>query len=411
MNILAIDLQGIYVEQCASLSNGGKNTVRYYTSWEASQKFEDYAPGMGFDGLEKVLFVAEHYEWADVIFAPDVTGQDTIAFLRKIYPNKSIWGCGMALKLEQDRWGLKKVLRDIDIKTSESEKIKGVTKLREHLKLNKDKFIKINVFRGSMESFYSKDYASVEMLLDELDAAFGPMKEKYEFIVESAVHTDVEIGADLIFTGSDYLKPYIYGYEVSKMMYFGRVTEELPFVLKDGMDKLKPILKKLDYRACISTEIKCIDKKTSYFLDITCRLPNPLCAIYNQYIENWTDVVNAVGLKKDIRLKIKYKYFGSLPLNSYHNKDYWLKIDVDDKDRDHIKFYCISKNDGKYYSVRGTEKAAIIVYAGNTVDEVIEGLKKYSKKVNAFGLDTEGIDGIDRIKDIIKNGKALGINF
>lgn len=411
MNILAIDIQGVYVEQCAALSDGGKNHVKYYTSWESSQKFEDYCAGIGFDGIEKVLYAAEWYAWADVIFNPDVIGQDTIAFLRKVYPKKSIWGAGMALKLEQSRWGLKKVLRDIGIKSSASEKINGVTKLREYLKVNKDKYVKINVFRGSQESFHAKDYNSVEMVLDEIESAFGPMKENYEFIVESAIHTDVEIGADLIFNGNDYLKPYIYGYEVHKGMYFGRVSETLPPQLKKDMDALKPVLKKLDYRSCISTEQKIISKTDSYFLDITCRLPNPLCAIYNQYINNWPEVVRKVGLKEDVRLDIKYKYFGSLPLNSYHGMDYWLKIDLKEEDRDHIKFYCVTKDSNKYYSVRGTEKTAIIVYAGNTVDEVINGLKKYAQKVSAYGLDKDAANGIDKIKEIIENGKKLGLDF
>lgn len=411
MNVLAIDIQGIYVEQCAALSNKGKNTVRYYTAWESSQKFEDYCAGLGFEGLEKVLFAAEHYEWADLIFAPDVTGQDTIAFLRKIYPKKSIWGAGMAFKLEQDRWGLKKVLRDIGIKTSASEKIKGVTKLREYLKKNKDKYIKINVFRGSQESFYAKDYAHSEMILDEIESAFGPMKENYEFIVESAINTEVEIGADLIFNGNDYLKPYIYGYEVHKGMYFGKATDKLPPQLEKDVQALKPVLKKLDYRSCISTEQKIVSKTESYFLDITCRLPNPLCAIYNEYIENWPEVVYKVGLKQDVKLDIKFKYFGSMPLNSYHGQDYWLALDVKEEDRAHVKFYCVTKDNGKYYSVRGTEKAAIIVYAANTIDEVIAGLKKYTSKISAYGLDKDSVDGIDKIKNIIAEGKKVGIDF
>lgn len=411
MNILCIDIQGIYVEQCAALRQSKGDIIRYYTSWETSQKFEDYCPGLGFEGLEKVLFVAEHYEWADLIFAPDVTGQDTIAFLRKMYPKKSIWGAGMAFKMEQDRWGLKKILRDIGIKSSASEKIKGVTNLRKYLKNNKDKYIKINVFRGSQESFYAKDYESSEMIIDEIESAFGPMKENYEFIVESAINTDVEIGADLIFNGNDYLKPYIYGYEVHKGMYFGRVSETLPKLLASDMEALKPVLKRLDYRSCISTEQKIVSKTESFFLDITCRLPNPLCAIYNEYINNWAEVVYKVGLKQDVRLDIKFKYFGSMPLNSYHGLDYWLALDVKEEDRKHIKFYCVAKDNGKYYSVRGTEKAAIIVYAANTIDEVIDGLKKYAKKISAYGLDKDAIDGIDRIKEIISAGEKVGINF
>ena len=410
MNILCIDQAGIYVEQCSALWKKGDN-LKFWTSWEADQKFDYYSTGIGFGNMEKIKYAAEWYDWADLIFNPNVTGQDTIAYLRTIYPKKSIFGSGMALKLEQDRWGLKKVLDSIGIKFSQSERIIGTDNLREYLKTNKDKYIKISTFRGDTESFYAKDAKSADLKIDEICAARGPFKNKVEFIVEETIDSDVEIGADLIFNGVDYLKPYLYGYEICKGFYLGRVSEELPYLLKDVMDRLKPVLQKLDYRSCISTEIKCVNKKTSYFLDITCRLPNPLCAIYNEYIKNWTDVVYKTGLKQDVRLDIKHKYVGAFFLNSHHGDKHYIKIDIEEKDRDHIKFVSVAKNDGSYYSVKGTEKICVIIAGGQTVQEVIDTIKKYADKVNADGLEKDSVYAMDKVTDIIKRGHAMGLEF
>jgi hypothetical protein len=410
MNILALDQAGIYTEQCAALGKKG-DVNRYWTSWEADQKFDYYATGIGFGNLEKVKYAAEWYEKSDLIFNPNVTGQDTISFLRKIYPNKSIFGCGMAFKLEQERWSLKKVLKSIDIKFAQSERIIGVDALRDYFINNKDKFVKISTFRGDTESFYAKDGKSIDLKLDEISAQRGPFKNNMEFIVEDTIDSDVEIGADLIFNGNDYLKPYLYGYEICKGFYLGRISEELPYLLKDVMDKLKPVLRKLDYRSCISTEIKCVDKKTSYFLDITCRLPNPLCALYNEYIKNWRDVVYATGLKKDIRLDIKHKYVGAFFLNSSHGHDHYIKIDVEEKDRDHIKFVSVAQNDGSYYSVKGTEKICVLIAGGQTVQEVIDTIKKYVSKVNADGLEKDAVYAMDKVIPIIDAGKRMGLEF
>lgn len=410
MNILSIDPGGLYAEQANALWEKG-DTVKYWTSWQADQKFDWHSIGLGFGNLEKVKYAAEWYSWADSYFFPDVTGQDELSFLKTIYPNKSFFGCGLAHKLEQDRWGLKKVLKDINIKFSQSERIIGIDKLRHYLILNKNKFIKISTFRGDVESFYAKDDKSVDLKLDEIANSWGPYKNKIEFICEDTIDSDVEIGADLIFNGIDYLKPYIYGYEVHKGMYFGRVSDTLPPLLKDGMDKLKPVLKKLDYRSCISTEIKCVSKTESFFLDITCRLPSPLCALYNEYILNWREVVYKTGLKQDVKLNIKHKYVGAMPLNSYNGINHFIKIDVDKKDREHIKFVVVGENDGSYYSIKGTEKICVIIAGGETVQEVIDIIKKYSGKVNADGLDKDAVNGIDKIKDIIKNGQSMGINF
>lgn len=410
MNILALDPGGLYCEQANALWKKG-DTVKYWTSWVADQKFDWYSIGLGFGNLEKVKYAAEWYEWADCIFAPDVTGQDEIAFLRTIYKQKSIFGSGLAHKLEQDRWGLKKVLKDIDIKFSQSERIIGIEKLREYLNTNKDKYIKISTFRGDVESFYAKDAKSVDLKLDELAAARGPFKNKIEFIVEETIPSDVEIGADLIFNGNEYLKPYIFGYEIGKKFYFGKVSEELPTLLKEGMEKLKPVLKKLDYRSCISTEIKCVSKTESYFLDITCRLPNPLCAIYNEYITNWREVVLNTGSKKNVRLNIKHKYVGAFFLNSYHGMSHYVKIEVEEKDRSNIKFVVVGENDGQFYSIKGTEKIAVVIAGGETIQEVIDTIKKYTDKVDADGLDKGAVHEIDKIHDIIAAGKSMGIDF
>jgi hypothetical protein len=410
MNILAIDQSGIYTEQCNALWKKG-DTVKYWTSWEADSQFDHYATGIGFGNMEKVKYAAEWYEWADLIFNPNVTGQDEIEFLRNIFPKKSTFGCGKSFKLEQDRWGLKKVLNDIGINFSQSERIIGTDNLREYLKTNKDKYIKISTFRGDIESFYAKDSKTVDLVIDRIASSRGPFKNKIEFICEDTIDSDVEIGSDLIFNGNDYLKPYIYGYECAKGLYIGRVSETLPTLLKEVADKLKPVLKKLDYRSAISTEIKCVNKTTSYFLDITCRLPNPLCALYNEYITNWKDVVYKTGLKQDVRLDIKYKYIGAFFLNSSHGHDHYIKIDVEEKDRDHIKFVSVAQNDGSYYSVKGTEKICVIIAGGQTVQEVIDTIKKYAGKVNADGLEKDSVYAMDKVTDIIKRGNAMGLEF
>lgn len=410
MNILCADPGGLYVQQCNSLWKKG-DIIKYWTSWQADQKWDWYSIGLNYGHLDKVKYLAEWYSWADAYFFPDVTGQDELVFLKSIYPKKSCFGSALAHKLEQDRWGLKKILKDIDIRFARSERIFGIDELRNYFIKNKDKFIKLSTFRGDVESFYAKDGESIDLKLDEIAQARGPFKNKVEFIIEDAINSDVEIGADLIFSKDDYQKPFLYGYECGKKFYFCHVSEELPLLLKDVMEKLKPVLKKLDYRSCISTEIKCVDKNTSYFLDITCRLANPLCALFNTYITNWREAVIKTGLGEKVRLNFKHKYLGAMFLNSNHGLQHYIHIEVEDKDLDHIKFVVVGENDGKFYSIRGADKVAVIVAGGNTIQEVIDIIKKYADRVNADGLDKGAVHEIDKIHDIIASGKLLGISF
>lgn len=411
MNYLVEDPTGLFVEQANGLADRGKNKVKYWTVWESAQKFEWYAIGKGFDFLEKERYPEDWYDWADCIVNFGVTGQSQINFLRNVYPKKSIFGSGRASKIEHNRWGLKKIIRDIGLKVNKTEKIIGVNGLRDYFIKNKDKYVKINIDRGDIESFYVKDLDAIDLKLDELASTLGPFKNTYEFIVEDAIHTDVEIGFDGFFNGVDYLKPYIYGYEYKKQLYVAKVSDTLPKPLKETLDAFKPILQKLDYRAAISTEEKIVSKTEHYFLDLTARLPSPLSALYPSYINNWSEVIYKIGLKQPVQLDIKYKYLASLPLGSEHANNNWVEMIIDKKDRDHIKFVSACKNDGRYYAVKGYSEVVVIIAAGDSVDECLDILKKYAERIDCDGLDKKSVFGIDHIKEIIKDGEALGISF
>ncbi len=122
-------------------------------------------------------------------------------------------------------------------------------------------------------------------------------------------------------------------------------------------------------------------------------------------------MVYKIGKKENVRLDIKHKYLASLPLSSEHGYHNWIKMDVDKKDREHIKFVFPCKNNGKYYSVKGYSEIIVIIAAGNSVGEVLEILKKYADRIDCDGLDKKSVFGIDHIKDIINEGKKLGIDF
>lgn len=410
-NFLVSD-HGAFFNQSLGLCKGG-NKVKYYTSWpSAFPVYEEFAVGEGFqdEGLEKVLYFYDHFDWADCVANFDNHGNNEINFLRKHFPNKSIFGCGQGEKLENDRWGLKRIQKDLGLKVQHTVKCKGVGELRKYLKDNKDKFVKLNIWRESHESFYAKDYNAVELIIDELETSFGPHKEKYEFIVEDNIDSEVQSGFDGFFNGIDYVKPFFRGYEYHNNLYIARVVDEMSPQIKETMEALKPVLRKLDYRGSISTEEKIVSKTEHYLIDLTARLPSPLSALYPQYILNWPELVYKVGLKQNVKCDIVHKYVGAFSLTSDHAKQNWLKIDIKEEDRTNIKFIMACKNNGKYYSVQGMNNVVVLVAAGNTVDQVLELLKKYAQKVDAYMLYKDDINGIDKIKDIISDGRTVGID-
>lgn len=410
MKILVFDT-GLYIHQTLALSEDG-HEVRLYTPIICKDPhYRDYAIGEGIKGIDKVLYFEESIEWADCIVFWDVSGNSYCNYLRKMYPNKSIWGAGLGEKLENDRVLLKEWCAEFGLPVNKYEVVRGVTRLKDVLK-NSDgkKYVKINIFRGDMESFYASDYASAESIIDqEVIPALGAHKEDYDFIIEDPIETDVECGADIFFNGKDMVGGF-YGYEVSKGLYIGkRIENELPNPLKETIDAFTPLLQKLNYRGALSTEEKIVSEKEHYFIDACMRLPNPLSSLYPVFIENWSELVNSIGLGKEIVPEIKHKYVGAFPLTSVYAKDNYVKIDIKDTSKVRYQMCCGKGKD--MYAVPGWEVVAVVVAGGDSVDDVISQLKENVKYVDGHGLDKDPVNGIDVVKKIIEDGKKVGINF
>ena len=404
--------KGLYVHQSEALAEGGKNKVFYHTPWETKDpQYRDFIVGKGFGHLQKVLYPEDHFESADCIVFFDVASNSLCNFLRKIYPSKSIWGAGLGERLENDRVLLKEWCAELGLPVNKYEVVKGVTKLREHLKANKDKYVKVNIFRGDMESFHSPDYDSIESVLDELAVTLGSDKEEYDFIVEDKIDTDVEAGADVIFNGTEFLKPMFCGYELHKNLYVAHVTEELPAPLMETLDAFTPLLSKMNYRGALSTEEKVVTAKKHYFIDACMRLPNPLSALYPVMINNWSEVVYRTGLGESVDLDVKYKYVGAFGLSSIAAEKSYVKVNIKKGHDSDVRLQMCTGRSDKVYAVPGWPVIAILVAGGNSVDEVLSKLKDNAKYVDAHFIDKDPLEGIDVIKSLIEKGKGVGIDF
>lgn len=404
--------KGLYPHQSEALSDNGNNRTLYHTPWETKDPhYKDFIIGKGFGNLEKVLYPEDYYDKADCIVFFDVAGNSLCNFLRKVYPNKSIWGSGLGERLENDRVLLKEWCAELGLDVNKYVVIKGIDKLREHLKTNKDKYVKVNIFRGDMESFHSPDYDSIESVLDELAVTLGSDKNDYDFIVEDKIDTEVEVGVDAIFNGTEFLSPMFCGYELHKNLYVAHVTNDIPRPLKETLDAFTPLLQKMQYRGAFSTEEKVVSSKEHYFIDACMRLPNPLSALYPVAIRNWAEVVYQTGLGNKIDLDIQYKYVGAFGLTSISAQESYVKINIKKGYEDKVRYQMVTARGDKKYAVPGWEVVAILVAGGNSVDEVLNNLREAAEGVDAHFLDKDPLEGINMIKSVIKKGESVGIPF
>ena len=54
---------------------------------------------------------------------------------------------------------------------------------------------------------------------------------------------------------------------------------------------------------------------------------------------------------------------------------------------------------------------AVALREPDSVDEVVNKLKENAKLVEGHGIDTDPVNAIDIVKDVIKEGEKIGIKF
>jgi hypothetical protein len=263
------DVGGLFSQFAISLSNEG-HEVYYFTPFYESVTFKRYAIGLNMGNVKKPLYFFQKllkFKKEDVtIMFPDVGAGDLAHFLKQM--GYSVFAAGFGDIMEFHREWVKKKLKELGLPVMKYVLVEGIENLKKYLEKNPDKIIKLDIFRGDAETWHAQDANSVDMKLKKLEKSFGPFAYDYNFIVEEKIEGD-EPGFDMIFNKTDYVKPYLWGWEIKKGPYCGVCSLEVPKVIAQIRDGLKPLLQKLDWRGFISTEMKVKDGKP-YLIDICC---------------------------------------------------------------------------------------------------------------------------------------------
>ena len=407
---------GLYLELANALSDKGKHTVYYYTNTGlAFPRFQDIATGNKFEYVTKITSFWKYVDEVDVVVNFDVGANDAIDYIRKKYPEKSVFGAGQAEKLEMNRLGFKKMLEALDLPCIPYKVIKGMDALRKYLEARPKQVVKADSgLRGDFETLKCDDYKSVKQILDDRQPLLGLYSEECQFIVEDMVECKVEAGFDGA-ACDDMIIPISYGIEYDKNLYIGKVIrteEEIPDTLFNTLDAFRPVFKKMGYRGLLSTEERVVSKILSYFIDICGRGPLPLGVLYSRFIKNWPEFVEAIGRGDPIEAEIDFDYIGAFALCSTNTKEHFTLVTMDEGHRDDFRFMMACQNEKKdYYAVKGQEASVVVVAGGDSPEDVIKKLKKNADYVHAFGLENDAIKSIDGILEKIKDAASVGIPF
>ncbi len=383
--------------------------VYYYTPWAEGFPSSDKAMiGEGFkdEGVVRVNNFWEFVDEVDLICFFDTYTQDIAEYLLK--KGYKVFGPGFAEYLERDRYFGRQIQKKAGLDTQETNLIIGIDNLKEFLKSNQNVYVKINSFRGDIETFFARDLKSVENYLDYLAYKLGIRKNLVEFIVERQIE-GIEPGYDGFVVNGQYPNYGLFAYEIKGTGYMAKCDkyENLPKQITKINDGLADFFRENKTKSFFSTE--CIVSKDgkSYLIDPTIRSPMPVpTAVQLEIYDNLPEFIFEAGVNnKLIPLEPKFKYGGGIALDSEWANEHWLEINIDEEKRKFIKFRKVMKKEnGLYYAIPGFSSVCSIIGLGNSVDEVINQVKENLDAISAFELQ-KNLGGLIKVKETILDGE------
>lgn len=290
--VLVVD-NGLFVSLAIRLAQDFDKVYYCCPSWvDAFPKMNKAMIGHGYDEIEVVDDVfGPHFDDIDLFVFPDVYfGQLQLSLEAE---GHLVWGARMGEELELSRDATKVLMKELGLPVGPWEKVRGMEKLREFLKANKNQHVKVNKWRGILETFLSKDYRSVEPKLDEVEYNLGAFKSLIDFIVEEDLPDKVEIGVDAFTVDGQYPTKLLAGIEVKDVAYVGMFQDyaALPDELTEFDAKMAPTLKTYGYRGFYSTEVRTGKDRKGYMIDFCARAGSPPSEVYQEFYKNISEII------------------------------------------------------------------------------------------------------------------------
>lgn len=285
-----VDHEGLYIPLARKLADSFD--VLYYDPCEqAFPTFEAAAIGDGFEGMRKIRGIWRHKREIDFFVFPDSQGWDLQEELSdQGFP---VWGSSRGERLEMDREWFHEQLGEAGLQVPKFTRIEGLSELEEYLRDKEDKYIKINRYRGSIETYHwiSMEEGGYQKICS-WRLKFGDIAEVVPFFVFEPIKTDLEIGGDTYNVKSEFPSHMLDGTEWKDKAYFGafKPVEEMPEQTQAVMQAFGPILGELGHRNFWSMEIR-VKGKEFFFIDATPRAPLPGTGSQMEIYDNLADII------------------------------------------------------------------------------------------------------------------------
>jgi hypothetical protein len=386
--------------------------VLYFSEWcEGFSKVEKGIVGDGIPGIERVMDIWDVKDTVDLFVFPDLGYRGLQMELES--QGFPVWGARGGEKLELNREYFLRVLKEVGLELPPVQVCVGITKLRECLRDKENVYIKISLYRGSMETTHFRSWKLDENLIDHLAVKFGGAREMMRFLVCDHIDTELELGCDTYNIDGEWPETVLSGVEYKYKAYFSAVTPflEMPEQLRNVMARFEDILGRKRYRCQWSMEVRIKDDR-SYFIDPTTRLGMPSTASQIELWKNYSEIIWQGANGVMVQPEPVAQFSAELVLKAKSGIGLWATAEVPEELKQWVKLSGHCQVEGvDCFPPDENEDRAVgwLVAIGDTPEQVIEQLKFFVEHLpDGLSADIAPLAGV--LKEI-DEAEEQGIGF
>jgi len=404
--ILVVDTN-LGLEHARRFGQDGYTTYYAVVHGQPYPKMQDEICGYGFSDVRKIWDWGEGLEkGANIIVFTDSGFGHLASWLRK-EGYYVIGADGKSERLELDRVYVRKVLQQLGIDVPPGKVVRGVKQVVEAVRNARGKvFVKINRYRGTVETFGTDDPAEAEAILSR--GAFKILGDNVTFVVENELK-GVEIGVDAWFNGRQFI-PIVA--ETIEYQGCGNTTKFVKLqdsIWYDVLKRLEPWLAKNGYVGMFCLE-GFYDGKTIYVTDITPRFSYICSYAYPKVIKNYTEFMIGVAKGSDITPEPLGKY--SVQIGVYtDDPNTWRVIHYNRDDTEWIAYRRVIKRDDDIWFVPGDYVVAVGISAADDLKTAMKQAIERASAVETSNIYCQGKEFEVYLNDVLSKAKKLGYTF
>lgn len=404
---------GLFVELAPRLARDfGK--VWYAMPWKnAYPRAAPAIVGDGLEGVERVLNFWEYVPQADIVMFPDIYDADMQKVVADTF-GKPVWGSRGAEALELDRWGTRRLQKDLGIAAPGTKFITGIDNLAAYLEKTHDKWVKISTFRGDGETWHHQSWHTSQIYLQHFKNRVGALADHYEFMVENSVE-GIEVGYDGWTVHGSFPESAYYGFEIKDCGYLGvfKSYQEHPEPIRFINSKLAGILKKEKAVGFCSFEFRMGSQRVPYLIDPCLRAGSPPIESTMEGYDNLGEIIWAGAHGEMVEAEPLGQFTAMAMIHCSFALHNWVPIDCPAEIRRWLKLRNAAVLDGKLYHVPvGGEMPEIgaVVAAADSQQKAINLVRERAEQVSGYLLEIH-VEALDKAEEEIEKAASFGVEF